>query len=164
MTYTLEALAGEQEELRLDGFDYDFAWALGALMRERAAAAKAPVAISVAHGADVVFSVLLPGATPDNIDWTARKRAVAGRFQRSSLAMRLEAEAKGHDFNRRYRLPEAGFAASGGGVPLMLGNGTLIGTAGVSGLPDVEDHRLIVEALRTLLGRPAGGGGPRRGG
>jgi hypothetical protein len=41
----------------------------------------------------------------------------------------------------------------------MLGNGTLIGTAGVSGLPDVEDHRLIVAALRTLLGKPARGCG-----
>ena len=34
------------------------------------------------------------------------------------------------DFNRRYRLTEADFAASGGGVPLVLRNGTLIGTAG----------------------------------
>jgi uncharacterized protein (UPF0303 family) len=92
----------------------------------------------------------MPGATPDNLDWAARKRAVAVRFHRSSLAMRLEAEQRQIDFNRRYRLPEADFAASGGGVPLMLRNGTLIGAAGVSGLPDVEDHRLIVEALRSL--------------
>jgi uncharacterized protein (UPF0303 family) len=67
--------------------------------------------------------------------------------------MRLEAEERGIDFNRRYRLPEAAFAASGGGVPLLLRNGMLIGTAGVSGLPDVEDHRLIVEALRSLAPR-----------
>jgi uncharacterized protein (UPF0303 family) len=137
----------------LEWFDYDFAWKLGSLMRDRAAAACAPVAITIAHGADVVFSVLMPGATPDNTDWTARKRAGALRFQRSSLAMRLAAEHGGYDFNRRYRLPESEFAASGGGVPLLLRNGTLIGTAGVSGLPDVDDHRLIADALRTLLGK-----------
>lgn len=148
--YTLEALAREQEELRLDRFDYDFAWRLGARMRDAAAGGGLPVAITVAHGSDLVFAALLPGATPDNLDWAARKRAVARRFHRSSLAMRLEAEAKGHDFHRRYRLPEADFAASGGGVPLILRGGTLIGTAGVSGLPDVEDHRLVVEALRSL--------------
>ena len=68
--------------------------------------------------------------------------------------MRLEAEEGKFDFNRRYRLPEFDFAASGGGVPLILRNGTLIGTAGVSGLPDVEDHRLIVDALEALRVSP----------
>ena len=151
MTYTLEALAREQQELLLERFDYEFAWHLGVLMRERAANASAPVAITVAHGSDVVFSVLMPGATPDNSAWAARKRAVAQRFHRSSLAMRLEAEQGQFDFNRRYILPEFGFVASGGGVPLMLRDGTLIGTAAVSGLPDVEDHRLIVGSLQQML-------------
>lgn len=155
MSYALDDLAAEQEALRLDAFDYDLVWALGALMRRNASAARAPVAIEIAHGGDLVFSTLLPGATPDNSDWAARKRAVAQRFHRSSLAMRLEAEQKGYDFNRRFRLPDHLFAASGGGVPLMLRSGTLVGTAGVSGLPDVEDHRLVVDALRELLGRPA---------
>jgi uncharacterized protein (UPF0303 family) len=155
MTYSLDELVAEAEAIRLDSFDYDFAWTLGALMRTRAAEARAPVAIEIAHGADLVFSILLPGATPDNFFWAARKRAVAQRFHRSSLAMRLEAEEQGYDFNRRFRLPDETFVASGGGVPLMLKGGTLIGTAGVSGLPDVEDHRLITTALRDLIGRPA---------
>jgi uncharacterized protein (UPF0303 family) len=153
MDYTLDSLAAEQQELLLDHFDYDVAWKLGALMRDSAAARRAPVIITVTHGLDLVFSLLMPGATPDNIDWAARKRAVAHRFHRPSLAMRLEAERGGFDFNDRYRLPAADFVASGGGLPLMLRNGTLIGTAAVSGLPDVEDHALIVAALRTHLGR-----------
>ena len=159
MAYNLETLAEEQKELLLERFDYTFAWQLGLLMRERAAIAGAPVAITVAHGADVVFSVPMPGATPDNTDWAARKRAVANRFHRSSLAMRLEAERGEFDFNRRYRLAKSDFAASGGGVPLILRNGTLVGTAGVSGLPDVEDHRLIVDALRALLAKPPAAAG-----
>ena len=69
--------------------------------------------------------------------------------------MRIEAEDEGYDFNRRFRLPDHLFVASGGGVPLMLKSGTLIGTEAVSGLPDVEDHRLVTSALRQLLGRPA---------
>ena len=151
MTYTVESLAAEQASLALDCFNYDFVWRLGATMRELAAGREAPVAITVAHGSDLVFATVLPGGTIDNLEWAARKRAVAHRFHRSSLSMRLEAEATSIDFNRRYRLPEADFAASGGGVPLMQRNGTLVGSAGVSGLPDVEDHSLIVEALRILL-------------
>ncbi len=68
--------------------------------------------------------------------------------------MRIEAKERGYDFNRRFRLPEPLFAASGGGVPLMLTSGTLIGTAGVSGLPDVEDHRLITTALARVARTP----------
>ena len=151
MTYTLDRLAAEQQDLFLDSFDYDFAWALGARMRDLAARKAAPVAITVAHGTAVVFSVLMPGATFDNLDWTARKRAVTHRFHRSSLAIRLEAEAAGHDFNALFRLPEADYVASGGGVPLILRGGTLIGTVAVSGLPDVEDHKLVVAAIKDLL-------------
>ena len=157
MTYTIEMLAAEQAELGLDRFDYDFAWSLGGTMHELAKNRRAPVAISVAHGPHVVFSLTLRRAQrPTTWDWTARKRAVAHRFHRSSLSMRFEAEAGGFDFNRRYLcLPESDFAASGGGVPLMQRNGTLMGTAGVSGLPDVEDHQLVVEALRIVLSRQA---------
>ena len=78
---------------------------------------------------------------------------VAWRFHRSSLAMRLEAENAKHDFNARDLLPVASFAASGGGVPLISRNGTLIGTAAVSGLPDIEDHELVVGVLKQYLGR-----------
>lgn len=150
MLHTLESLAAEQENLLLNAFSYDFAWALGVAIRARAEAIRAPVAIEVSHGLTTVFASLLPGATLDNLDWTARKRAVAHRFHRSSLAMRLEAEKAGFDFNERFRLPKEAYVASGGGIPLILRNGTLIGTAAVSGLPDTDDHQLIVDGLRSL--------------
>lgn len=151
MTYTLDALEHELRDLQLPAFDYDFAWRLGSMMQTEAATRSLPVAITVAHGTDVVFAVLMPGATVDNSAWAARKRAVAHRFHKSSLAVRLEAEKGGYDLNARFRLPEADFVASGGGFPLMLRGGTLIGTAAVSGLPDVEDHQLVTNALRRLL-------------
>jgi uncharacterized protein (UPF0303 family) len=151
MNYTLDTLKQELQALQLPAFDYDFAWRLGSLMQAEAAERSLPAAITVAHGTDVIFALLMPGATPDNTDWAARKRSVAQRFHRSSLALRLEAEQGGFDFNARYRLSESDFVASGGGFPLMLRGGTLIGTAGVSGLPDVEDHLLVTNALRQLL-------------
>ena len=120
-------------------------------MRERASARNLPVAIEISHGMMPVFAALMPGATLDNLAWTVRKRAVAHRFHRSSLAMRLEAEAGPFDFNERFRLSTSDYVASGGGVPLMLRNGTLIGAVAVSGLPDVEDHKLVVEALRACI-------------
>jgi uncharacterized protein (UPF0303 family) len=49
-----------------------------------------------------------------------------------------------------YLLAPESFIASGGGVPLMLRGGTLIGTADVSGLSYAEDHFLVINALRKL--------------
>ena len=151
MTITPASLAEELKSVALAGFSYQFAWELGSLIRQEANAVRAPIAIEVRHGADIVFATLLEGATIDNFDWTRRKCAVAHRFHRSSLAIRLEAEQMGYDFNARFRLPPADYAASGGGFPLMLASGTLVGTVGVSGLPDTEDHRIIVTALKQMI-------------
>lgn len=118
MTYSLEALARERDDPLLDHFDYHVAWRLGLAMRERAAREAMPVAITKDQGRDLVLSLLMPGAIVDNLDWAARNRAVVWRFHRSALGLRLESQEQGIDFDLRYRLPE------------------------------VEDDRLIVEALK----------------
>ncbi|MGN7295472.1 heme-degrading domain-containing protein [Rhizobium sp. SAFR-030] len=145
---TLAELADELKSLEIDRFDHEFAWNLGMQIRDKANKGRHDVAIEIRHGSDVIFATLVGQATIDNFDWARRKCAVVHRFHRSSLAMRLEAEQNGYDFNTRFRLPPADFAASGGGVPLVLKGGTFIGSVGVSGLPNVEDHRLISETLR----------------
>jgi uncharacterized protein (UPF0303 family) len=148
---SISDLMDEQEAIKLERFDYDVAWELGSRIRSRAREAAMPVAIQVRHGTDVVFATLVGGATIDNFDWTRRKCAVAHRFHRSSLLVRLEAEAGGYDFNAKFRLPVADYVASGGGVPLILKGGTLIGSVAVSGLPNVEDHKLVTDSLRQLV-------------
>ncbi|WP_152662533.1 heme-degrading domain-containing protein [Devosia soli] len=150
MTPTLESLAEEQQAIALRRFDYATAWQLGALMQAEAAAQHLPVAIEVTHGETVVFFSLLPGATPDNPDWTRRKRNVALRFHQSSLHMRLLCEKHGWEFAQRFRLPPDDYAASGGGVPLIVEGTGVVGAASVSGLPDVEDHALVAKALRQI--------------
>jgi uncharacterized protein (UPF0303 family) len=150
-TPTIADLVDEQSELQLDRFDYDFAWELGSRIRSRAQSDALSVAIQVRHGSDVVFATLVGGATIDNFDWTRRKCAVAHRFHRSSLQIRLESEAGGYDFNARFRLPVEDYVASGGGVPLLLKGGTLIGSVAVSGLPNVEDHNLVTSTLLQIV-------------
>jgi uncharacterized protein (UPF0303 family) len=78
------------------------------------------------------------------------------RFHQSSLSMRLLCEAKGKTLVERYGLAEADYVASGGGVPILIEGGACVGAVVVSGLPDVEDHRLVVEAMRQILASPQG--------
>lgn len=151
MTPSLEQLAAELDEVQLPSFDYAIAWQIGAYIRNEAAARDLPIAVEVAHSAAPVFLAVMPGATPDNPDWTRRKRAVALRFHRSSLAMRLECEHHGWDFSKRFRLSEADYAASGGGVPIFVRGAGVVGAVAVSGLPDVDDHKLAVAALRSVM-------------
>jgi len=150
MAHTTESLAEEQQALVLRAFDYETAWRLGSRMQAEAAARQLPVAIEISHGETLVFFALLPGATPDNVDWTRRKRAVALRFHQSSLYMRLLCERHGWEFSQRFRLSPDDFAASGGGVPITVEGIGVVGAAAVSGLPDVEDHALVAEALRHI--------------
>ncbi|WP_062017930.1 heme-degrading domain-containing protein [Aureimonas sp. AU4] len=150
MTPTLEDLKREAKELDLPHFDYAIAWELGLRLRERAAEQALPVGIEVFHGTAPVFLSLLPGSSPDNVEWLRRKRAVALRFHQSSLAMRRLCEAKGVEFAARYHLPSSEFVASGGAVPIVMRGTGVVGVATVSGLPDTEDHALVVSALREL--------------
>lgn len=150
MPQTIESLTEEQQALALPAFDYATAWQLGARMQAEAVAKNLPVAIEVSHGSTLVFFALLPGATPDNVDWTRRKRAAALRFHQSSLYMRLLCEQHGWDFATRFRLLPDDFAASGGGLPITVEGTGVVGAAAVSGLPDVEDHALVADALRYI--------------
>ncbi len=147
---SLDDLEQEQARLELSRFDYADAWRVGAHMQAAAAAQNLPVTIEVSHGDTMVFFALMPGATPDNPNWTRRKRAVALRFHRSSLYMRLLCEKHGWTFADRFRLPPEDFAASGGGIPIFVRGVGVVGAAAVSGLPDVDDHALVVCALDSL--------------
>lgn len=147
---TAAQILAEEDRLQLAAFDLDAAWTLGAHLRAIAAREGLPVAIEITHGTTPVFLSLLPGATPDNTHWLRRKRATVLRFQRSSLSMRLLCEERGEAFHSRFGLNPNDFVASGGALPLRVRGTGVVGVAAVSGLPDVEDHRLVVRALTEL--------------
>ena len=146
----LEDIASEEACLGFPAFDAQLAWRVGSWIRDRACDQNLPIAIEVSVAEHVLFHVALPGATPDNAEWIRRKRNTVMRFRRSSLAMRLLCEAKGKSLSERYGLPDRDYVASGGGVPIILTGTGCIGAVVVSGLPDVEDHALVVSALRAF--------------
>lgn len=152
---TLDEVTQEEASLRWPAFDAAMAWRLGSALHDRAARDGLCVAIEISVAGHVLFVSALPGATPDNAEWMRRKRNTVMRFHRSSLAMRLLCEAKGKSLHERYGLAQADYVASGGGVPILLDGTGCIGAVIVSGLPDVEDHRLIVETMRSVLAASA---------
>jgi uncharacterized protein (UPF0303 family) len=150
---TLDQLAAEEEELQLPGFSEDDAWELGCALVAAGRAAGAPVAIDVTRNGHQLFHAALPGSSPDNDRWIERKARVVARFGHSSLYMRLLCEADGTTLEEKFLVDGREYAAHGGAFPVLVRGVGPVGTVVVSGLPQVEDHRMVVAALREHLAR-----------
>jgi uncharacterized protein (UPF0303 family) len=152
-TPSLEALAREEAELQFDAFDNDTAWRLGAALVDAARAAGLPVAIDVRRNGQQLFHAALAGTAPDNDEWLRRKARVVDRFGHSSLHVGERARAAGTTFEAQMRLDPDAYAAHGGAFPVTVRGTGVVGTVGVSGLPQLEDHAFVVEQLRAFLAR-----------
>jgi uncharacterized protein (UPF0303 family) len=144
-------LAAQERELVLPGFSNDDAWRLGCLLVDLAREQGAAVAIDIRRGGHRLFHHAMAGTTPDNDDWLERKARVVRRFETSSLAVGERFRAKGTTFEASSHLDPALYAAHGGAFPLRVRDTGVVGVAAVSGLPQVEDHALVVRALRRFL-------------
>ncbi|MFD6920078.1 heme-degrading domain-containing protein [Streptomyces sp. NPDC059944] len=144
-------LEEQERRLTLPRFTHDDAWTLGTLLVELARERDAPVAVDIRRGGQQLFHAALPGSTPDNDAWIDRKRRVVERYGCSSLLVGSRFRAKGTTFEDSSRLDPDAYAAHGGAFPLAVKDTGVIGTVVVSGLPQIEDHRLVVEALEKFL-------------
>jgi uncharacterized protein (UPF0303 family) len=76
---------------------------------------------------------------------------VVHRFGHSSLYMGTKARAASSTFEERTGLDPARYAAHGGSFPVILRRAGVVGSVTVSGLPQLEDHRFVVEQLAVFL-------------
>jgi len=152
----LERIAAQEKELRLPRFDAQVAWELGNLLRAMAMERGLGLVIDVRRAGQPLFYCALEGTSPDNAEWVRRKGNVVARFHRSSYAVGLTQKMKGTTLLDRYGLAVADYAADGGSFPLAVEGAGVVGSVTVSGLPQRDDHNLVVEALCALLGRDFG--------
>ncbi|MFJ8669076.1 heme-degrading domain-containing protein [Streptomyces sp. NPDC093600] len=143
-------IEAQEARLVLPHFTYDDAWALGTLLVELARARRAPVAIDIRRGAQQLFHCALPGSSADNDAWIDRKRRVVERYGESSFLVGARFRAKGTTFEQSSRLDPDRYAAHGGSFPVAVEGAGVIGSVTVSGLPQAEDHALVVRALERL--------------
>ena len=148
----LATIARQESALVLKQFDTDIAWALGSHLRALAKARNAPGAMDVRRFGHVLFYATLPGTTPDNAEWIRRKSNVVQRLLRSSYAVGLKLQLNGQTLASKYALSEADYACHGGCFPLSVEGSGIIGSVAFSGLPQREDHELVVQALCEFTG------------
>lgn len=147
-----EQIQADEQDLQFSTFDREDAWRLGTALRQAAIEQRLPLVIGITLGAQRVFHTALSGATPDNDAWLERKAAVVTHFERSSMGVGEQFRALGRNFEEDSRLPAHRYAANGGVFPIRLReSGLVVGTVGVSGLPQRDDHAFLVQQLRTFL-------------
>ncbi|WP_326722858.1 heme-degrading domain-containing protein [Streptomyces sp. NBC_00243] len=149
---TIPELEEQERRLTLPHFTHDDAWALGTLLVDMAREQAAPVAIDIRRGGQQLFHAALPGSTPDNDAWIDRKRRVVERYGSSSYLVGSRFRAKGTTFEDSSRLDPDTYAAHGGAFPIAVEGAGVVGAVVVSGLPQVEDHAMVVAALERFKG------------
>jgi uncharacterized protein (UPF0303 family) len=154
---TAAGLAAEEAELRFARFTHADAWQIGSALVAKGTERSLPIAIDISRAGQQVFHAALDGTTPDNDVWIQRKIRTVLRFWRSSLAFSLAARETGVPFAESRELDGDLYAAAGGSFPVNVEGAGVIGTITVSGLPQVEDHKLVVEVIREFLGRKENG-------
>ena len=136
--------------LEFSSFDERTALRLGQILVDLTLAGELPVVIDIRTSDRTLFHAGLPGSAPLNDLWARRKSNSALMFQLPSLLIGRRNAAKGETLDR-HGLPSQDYAEAGGAVPIRVQGVGVVAVATVSGLPQVEDHKLVVRGIRTLM-------------
>ena len=153
MSDLLAQLLQEEQELQFPYFNEITAWQIGSQIVEYAMRENLPITIDIRRGEHQLFHASLPGTAADNDEWVKRKVRLVNRFGHSSFYMGQMLKSKGKRIEESYLIPESEFAAHGGCFPIIVKSTGMVGTITVSGLPQEEDHKLVVQSIREFLAR-----------
>ncbi len=151
-----EELAAQETRLVFPTFDNTIGIELGIQLVEEAKRQGLAVTIDVRRGDQQVFHAARPGTTADNDAWVQRKVNVVRRFEMSSFRLGCQLRAAGKTITEAYLLDESTYASHGGAFPIRVTGAGLVGVVTVSGLPQREDHALVVQVLSDFLANHLG--------
>ena len=150
-TELLQVLLQQEEEIQFESFDNNMAFVAGLALLEAARIKNKGVTIDIARNGQQLFHFAMPGTSRDNDVWVQRKNNVVNRFGHSSYYMGIALQSKGQTIEEKYLISSSEFAAHGGAFPLIIRGVGVVGTITVSGLPQEEDHELVITTLKNLL-------------
>jgi uncharacterized protein (UPF0303 family) len=146
-----EELRIQEESLVFSSFTNDDAIALGMRLIDAGRAESLAITVDVRRGDQQLFHAGLAGTSADNDAWVERKVRLVKRVGMSSYRMGCQLRATGRSLGEALLLDEREYAAHGGAFPIVVANVGLVGVVTVSGLPQREDHALVVRVLTEWL-------------
>jgi len=152
-SYSLEDLLKQEHLLQFECFNNEIAWQLGCKLKALAEDKNADIAIEVYAFNQTLFSYAMPGTQLDNAHWIKRKRQSTLRFGHSTFYLGQYNQSKNREFEQQVHINPLKYCAHGGAFPIRIKNCGLVGVVTVSGLPQKEDHQLVIDALTELIHR-----------
>jgi uncharacterized protein (UPF0303 family) len=150
-TVTLDTIRRQEQALQFTSFDNDAALAIGNRIVEMAKADKVAVTVDVTVNRNPLFFHAMAGTSANNVDWIRRKSNLVNRTGHASFFVHTEAVNAGRDFDNLPTFDPKDYAAHGGSFPIVVKGTGQIGTITVSGLAGVDDHAMVVRALKWYL-------------
>ena len=144
-------LEEQEDRLVFTTFDNDDAWRLGCSLVELARERALPVTIDIRSNGHQLFHAALPGTAPANDLWIERKVRVVEHLRCSSYLAGRRLAAAGEELDHTHGVDPARYATHGGAFPVRVRGVGVVGVVTVSGLPQADDHRLVVEAIEVYL-------------
>ena len=144
----LATIDAEAARLILPRFDEATALRLGQILLDLAQGL--PVVINIRNAQRCYFHAALPGSQANNDNWARRKSNAALLMGRASMAIGLKNAARNQTLARD-GLAEADYADHGGAVPIVVTGVGMVAVATVSGLPQQDDHALVIRGIEALL-------------
>lgn len=153
MNNQLLKMEKEEQELRFHTFTNETALQVGLTIIEEARSLGKSITVEIYRDGQRLFAHAMAGTSVENEDWIRRKNNVVQHFGKSSWHVALLARQEGTTLEERDGLPLSDYVGAGGAFPLMVEGEGQVGTITVSGLPDQEDHDLLVSALSRFLNK-----------
>jgi uncharacterized protein (UPF0303 family) len=150
-TVSLDTIRRQEQALQFTSFDNDAALAIGNKIVEQAKADKVAVTIDITINRNPLFFHAMAGTSPNNVDWIRRKSNLVNRTGHASFFVHTEAVNAGRDYDNLPTFDTRDYAAHGGSFPIVVKGTGQIGTITVSGLAGVDDHAMVVRALKWYL-------------
>ena len=143
----------EEQEQRLvfTTFDNDDAWRLGCSLVEVARERGLAVTVDIRCNGHQLFHAARPGTAPTHDLWIERKVRVVEHLRCSSYLAGRRLAAKGEELDHTHGVDPALYATHGGAFPVRVRGVGVIGAVTVSGLPQADDHALVVEMIERFL-------------
>jgi uncharacterized protein (UPF0303 family) len=139
-------IAAQRAIWHLPRFSDADAWQLGNILVDLGTSL--PIVISIRTPNRTLFHAALPGSQALNDRWALRKSNLCLLFGEPSFLIGLRNKEKGETLARHGLGPDD-YADAGGSVPIVVG-GLTVAAVTVSGLPQAEDHALVIRALQAF--------------
>lgn len=135
------------KKIELKSFSNAIALEIGLKIIALAKSQNKKIAVQIDRLHYTVFCYVEEGLSADNHNWMRRKINACKHFETSTLSLKNSLLADKKTLQKPFGLFEEDFLAVGGSIPIFIKEAGMIATITVSGLPDTEDHQIIVDAL-----------------